>query len=72
MSGIDPLLKIADVAERLGSSTKHVGALIKRGDLKACRLPGRTGTRGLIRIPTSALNALLDKSADWRTPMRTT
>ena len=58
----DPLLSVAEVAEHIGCSTKHVRALIARGDLKASVLPGRTGTRGLTRVRLADLDALLDAS----------
>ena len=34
----NPLLTVAEVAEHIGCSDKHVRALIKRGDLKASHL----------------------------------
>jgi excisionase family DNA binding protein len=58
----DPLLTTAEVAKRLHCSTKHVRALVARGDLKAVHLLGRTGTRGLTRVRPADLDALLDAS----------
>jgi excisionase family DNA binding protein len=60
---MSPLLTVAEVADHLKCSDKHVRALIKRGDLKASTLPGRTGTRGLIRVRPADLDALLDANA---------
>jgi hypothetical protein len=62
----NPLLTVAQVAEHIGWSTKHVRALIARGDLNASVLPGRAGTRGLIRVRLVDLDALLDKPAQYR------
>lgn len=60
MPADNPILSVAEVSEHLKCSTKHVRALIARGDLKASTLPGRTGTRGILRVRLSDVDALLD------------
>lgn len=60
-SSIPPLLTPAEVADILKVSPATVRNMIRRGHLPAHKFPG---TRGIYRIPATALNALLGNESN--------
>jgi len=54
--------KTSSKSEEKVLNVPHIRAMIARGALKASHLPGRTGTRGILRIRLSDLDALLDRA----------
>ena len=62
-SSMATLLSLASVAERLSCSQRTVRRLVKRGLLKAIRLPGSAG-RALVRVTEDELSRFIREEAE--------